>query len=179
MHDYSLSVSLTLALALAAMAIPARTAAAAEPAQAQQARRVWSNDDLDELRARGLISIVPAEEAPAAPPGATPPAQPAPVYASRMQDPAWYSDQAAELQAQLNANMTALLEARAGLAQARSLRQTTGGINLAQGSTGNTPEEGIAILEARVGQVQSRLEELADLARRNYIPPGLLRPLAA
>jgi hypothetical protein len=174
MHRYSLS--LTLALALTGLAISARAAEAAEPAQAQQARRVWSNDDLDELRARGLISIVPAEEAPAAPTAAPPAAPPTPVYASRMQDPAWYSGQAAELQAQLDANMAALLQARAGLAQARSLRQTTGGINLAQESIGITPEDGMAILEARVGQVQSQLDELADLARRNNIPPGVLRP---
>ena len=176
MHRYS--ISLTLALVLTTMAVSARAAEGAESAQAQQARRVWSNDDLDELRTRGLISIVGlAEETPAALSAATPAAQPTPVYASRMQDPAWYSDQAAELQAQLDANMAALLDARAGLQQARSLRQTTGGINLAQESIGITPEDGIAILEARVGQVQSQLDELADLARRNNIPPGVLRPV--
>ena len=177
---YRYSLSLTLGLALVATAIPARAAEAAEPAQAQQARRVWSNDDLDELRARGLISIVgPAEEALAAPSAATPAAQPTPVYASRMQDPVWYSDQAAALQAQLAERMAALLLARQNLAQARSLRQTTGGINLAEANPGITPEEGLLILEGRVGEVQSQLEELADFARRNYIPPGLLRPVAA
>jgi len=176
MHRYS--ISLTLALVLTTMAVSARAAEGAESAQAQQARRVWSNDDLDELRARGLISIVgPDAEATAAPPAPSAAPPRAAVYASRMQDPAWYSDQAAELQAQLDANMAALLDARAGLQQARSLRQTTGGINLAQESIGITPEDGIAILEARVGQVQSQLDELADMARRNNIPPGVLRPV--
>ena len=162
---------LTLGFALVAIAIPLRAAEEAHPAQGQQGKRVWTNEDLEELRARGLISIVgtvPAA-APAAPPQAV-------RYSSRTEDPAWYADQASELQAQLNERMAALLLAREGLVQARSLRQTTGGINLAQANVGVTPEEGMAILEARVSEVQSRFDELADLARRNDIPPGLLRP---
>ena len=162
---------LTLALALTAMAIPACSAERPDPAQGQQSRRVWTNEDLEELRARGLISIVGTvpEAAPAAPAQIQ-------RYNSRTEDPAWYAEQATELQVQLNERMAALLLARQSLVQARSLRQTTGGIDLAQANAGITPEEGIAVLEARVSEVQSRFDELADLARRNYIPPGLLRP---
>jgi hypothetical protein len=75
--------------------------------------------------------------------------------------------------------MTALLLAREGLARARSLRQITGGINLAQANVGITPETGVAILEEQVREVQSRFDEIADLARRNDIPPGILRPSVA
>jgi hypothetical protein len=166
-----------IALAIAIAAIPAGAAEAAESAQAQQGRRVWTTDDMDDLRARGLISIVgPAvDAAPAA--AAVAPAE-ASRYNSRMQDPVWYADQAAALQAQLAERMAALLLARQNLVQARSLRQTTGGINLAEANAGITPEEGLLVLEGRVGEVQSQLEELADFARRNYIPPGLLRPVA-
>lgn len=169
MRRYSLPF--VLALALTITAIPARAAEKPDPAQGQQGTRVWTNEDLEGLRARGLISIIGTapEAAPAAPPQAT-------RYNSRTEDPAWYADQASELQAQLNERMAALLLARQSLAQARSLRQTTGGINLAQANAGITPEEGVATLEARVSEVQSRFDELADLARRNYIPPGLLRP---
>jgi len=173
MHRYSLPLMMALALTLTP--IPARAAEEADPAQAQQGKRVWTTDDMEDLRARGLISIVgPAADAvPAAAP-ATP--TEAPRYNSRTEDPAWYADQAAELQAQLNERMAALLLARQNLAQARSLRQTTGGINLAEANAGITPEEGIAALEAQVSEVQSRFDELADLAQRNDIPPGLLRP---
>jgi len=175
MHRYS--IPLMMALALTITAIPARAAEEAQPAQGPQSRRVWTNEDLEELRARGLISIVGSveEAAPAAP---VAPAQAA-RYNSRTEDPVWYADQVTALQAQLNERMAALLLARQGLAQTRSLRQTTGGINLAEANAGITPEEGIAILEARVSEVQSRFDELADLARRNYIPPGVLRQLAA
>jgi hypothetical protein len=168
-----ISLPLTLVFALIAVAIPSGAAGASTAAQGQQTKRVWTNEDLDELRARGLISIfgtVP-ETAPAAPPQPT-------RYASRLQDPVWYAEQAAELQAQLNGRMMAVVQAQQALMQARGLRQTTGGINLAEGNAGVTPEEGIAILAARVAEIQSRFEELADLARRNYIPPGVLRPPA-
>jgi len=162
---------LTLALALSAMAIPACSAERPDPAQGQQERRVWTNEDLEDLRARGLISIIGTvpEAAPAALPQAA-------RYSNRTEDPAWYAGQASELQTQLNERMAALLLARQSLVQARSLRQTTAGINLAQANAGITPEEDMAVLEARVSEVQSRFDELADLARRNYIPPGLLRP---
>lgn len=174
MHGYSLP--LVLVLALTTMVIPARGAEEADPSQGQQSKRVWTNEDLEELQARGLISIVGpvADAAPAA--AMTTPTEAA-RHNSRTEDPAWYSDQATELQAQLNERMAAVLLARQNLAQARSLRQTTGGINLAEANAGTTPEAGIAILEARVSEVLSRFDELAELARRNYIPPGALRPV--
>jgi hypothetical protein len=173
---YRYSLPLALALVLAPAAIPARAAAGAKPAQAQQGKRVWTTDDMDDLRARGLISIVgtDAGTAPAA-------AAPAPVttYNSRTEDPTWYADQARELQAQLDANVAALTQARDNLAEARSNRGTTGSVNLAESNVGVTPEAGIAILEAQVLEVQSRFDELADLARRNDIAPGVLRNAAA
>ena len=43
---------------------------------------------------------------------------------------------------------------------------------------GVTPEEAISSLEAQVLETRSQLDELADLARRNDIAPGLLRPVA-
>ena len=139
---HRISLPLVLALALTTMAIPSSAAEEAYPAQGQQGRRVWTNEDLEELRARGLISVMGTV------PEATPAAAPQPTrYTSRLQDPVWYADQAAELQTQLNERMTALLLAREGLAGARSLRQITGGINLAQANVGITPETGIAILE--------------------------------
>jgi len=172
MHRYFLPLMMALAITIAA--VPAHSAEEAYPAQEQQRRRVWTNEDLEELQARGLISIVgpAADAAPAVAPAA--PTE-APRYNSRMEDPAWYADQTAELQAQLNERMTALALARQNLAQARSLRQATGGINLAEANAGITPEDGLVALEARVSEVQSRFDELADLARRNYIPPSILR----
>jgi hypothetical protein len=168
-----------LGLALLAMfAAPARAAGQTQ-APAQQAPRVWTNEDLDELRTQGLISIVGlSEEALAA--ASAPPVEPerAPVYASRLQDPSWYAQQAAELQAELDQRAAALTGAQQQLADVRNLRQTTGGIDMTAPNPGITPEEGIANLAAQVGQIQTTLDELAYLAQRNGIAPGVLRATA-
>jgi hypothetical protein len=190
-----------------------RAQQAPRPAQADQAKKIWTNDDMDDLRARGLISIVgqETEEAPQAPlaaPQAAPESAAAPAQAAapegapapaatetaavgpqaasaepeapeaapydRTQDPMWYAEQAAELQAQLDAAEAALSQAQEALVQA-SNRITQPGINLTEPSLGVTPQAGIEILAARVRELQSQLGELADLARQNDIPPGVLR----
>jgi hypothetical protein len=182
MVRYSLPVAL---LALVCSAVPA-SAAQVQGAPAPQAKR-WTNADMERLRAEGLISIVgpetmtvPAEAPESAPPVAEPAA--GPVYTSRLEDPAWYAEQAAALQAEMAAREAALVQAQTNLTDARSLRGITGSINMnmvANVAWGVTPEEVIANLQAQVVQTQASLDELADLARRNYIPPGVLRGTAA
>ena len=162
-HPYSLPFALVLALACSAI-----------PAHAQQTGRVWTNADMDDLRARGLISIIGPEVVAA--PTAAPAATQFPIYASRTEDPAWYGEQAAALQVQLSARQTALAQAQDNLAQARSLRGITGSVNLVAGDIpGVTPEEVITNLEAQVREMQARLDDLSDLARRNDIAPGVVR----
>jgi hypothetical protein len=175
------SLPLAMVLVLACSAIP--SSAAQQTARTPQTKRVWTTDDMDGLRARGLISIVGTETeaaAPAAPAPAPAATTQFPVYASRTEDPAWYAEQAAGLQAQLSAHQVALAQARDNLAQARNLRGTTGSFNMLAGDTfGVTPEEVIAHLEGQVQETQGRLDELADLARRNSIPTDILRTAAA
>ncbi len=98
-----------------------------------------------------------------------------PVRYVRTQDPEWYAEQAARLRDELEHRQAQLREYRQGLEDARSLRQTTGGINLDEGDIGITPEAGIEILQQRVNETQTELDALEDLARRNDIPPGTLR----
>ena len=191
-----------------------RAQQAPRPAQTEQARKIWTNDDMDDLRARGLISIVgqeteaapqaplaalqaaPESTAAPAPTGAAPEGAPAPAATEtaavgpqaasaepeapeaapydRTQDPMWYAEQAAELQAQLEAAEAALSQAQEALVQA-SNRITQPGVNLTEPSLGVTPQAGIEILAARVRELQGQLDELANLARENDIPPGVLR----
>jgi hypothetical protein len=168
---------LALAILALATAFTSRAAEKPRPAQAQQNRpqKVWTNDDMDQLRARGLISIVGQEVRQAAPqPELATAESSSPVYASRLQDPEWYAQKAADLQAELDKNMEDLHQARTALALAAN-GKTQPGINLDQNNVGITPDAGIAILEARVNEVQGQLDELSDLARRNDIPPGVLR----
>jgi hypothetical protein len=93
----------------------------------------------------------------------------------RTQDPEWYAEQAAKLLDELERRRGQLREYRRALEDARSLRETTGGINLDEGDVGITPQSGIEFLEGRVSETQTELDALEDLARRNDIPPGTLR----
>ena len=172
MRTYPFALAAVLALAIAS---PTRAAEKPRPAQAtqsNQAKRVWTNDDMDQLRARGLIttfSTAPetAAQAPAAPP------EPA-TYTSRLEDPAWYAQQASDLQAELDRRGAALREAQANLAQAAE-GITQPGIAMDKKNPGVTPEAGLDALEAQVLEIQNQLDELSDLAQQNNIPPGVLR----
>jgi hypothetical protein len=165
--------------AILALLIACSSQAAEKPSSAQgnqnQPKKVWTNDDMDQLRARGLISIVgqklaePATKAPAAPNETT-----FPVYASRLDDPEWYAHKAAGLQAELDKREAALREQQAAIALAAD-RITEPGLALDKDNAGVTPAAGVANLQAQVQEVQRQLDELSDLARQHDIPPGVLR----
>lgn len=134
-----------------------------------QPRKVWTNDDMAELRAQSSISIVgPSEQV-------APPAEPSYlVYESRLDDPAWYARTAAKLQAELDQRQTELQQEQQALALAKD-RVMQPGVNMDESSLAVTPDAALALLRSRVQQVQDQLDELADLARRHDIPPGNLR----
>jgi hypothetical protein len=172
MRTYPFPLAAIIALAFA---VPSHAAEKPRPAQTNQStqtKKVWTNEDMDALRTRGLITTFnPAPEmttqAPTAPPERA-------TFASRTEDPAWYADQASILQAELDKREAALREAQANLALAEQ-RITQPGVAMDKGNVGVTPGAGVAILEAQVREVQNQLDELSDLARQNNIPPGDLR----
>jgi hypothetical protein len=130
---------------------------------------VWTNDDLERLRAKGLISVVgqvpeKATEAAAAP-----------SPSGRTQDPEWYAEQASTLRAELESREAELQRYRQAIEDARNLKTMTGGINVDQGDIGITPDAGIEILQRRLHETQSEIDALENLARHNDIPPGTLR----
>ena len=165
------------ALLALAFALPSRAAEKPRPAQAgqKQPKKIWTEDDLDQLRSRGLISIVgqePNEPAAQPAPAASEPASP--VYNSRLEDPSWYARKAADLQAELDMRQAALQAQQTAMANAvKGITQP--GVAMDQPSAGVTPDAGLAILSAQVQEVQNQLDELSDLARQNNIPPGILR----
>src|ERR1019366_148471 len=118
MRTYPFALAVVLALAIA---FPSHAAEKPHPTQGNQnqSKKVWTNDDMDQLRARGLISIVGPEVNEAATPAATAPSEPAfPFYNSRLEDPEWYAEKAADLQAELDKRQAALREQQTALAQA-------------------------------------------------------------
>ena len=160
---------LCFSLALAMAAIPSRAANRPHAGTDGQSKMVWTNDDLNKLHNLGLISIVgrDADEKPI----------PAPVPAQFMktEDPGWYEGQAAILHDELEYRQAQLRDYQQAIDDARSLRVSTGGINLTDEDFATTPEAGIEILQQRVSETQSELVALEDLARRNDIEPGTLR----
>jgi hypothetical protein len=174
MRAYSFALAAFFTLA---MAFPSRAAEKPRPAQANQnsLKKVWSNDDLDELRSRGLISIVGQEATEAvAPPAPASTESTHPAYNSRLEDPAWYAQKAADLQAELEKREATLREQQTAMALAAE-GITQPGIALDKPNAGVTLQAGLAILSAQVQEVQNQMDELGDLARQNNIPPGVLR----
>jgi hypothetical protein len=164
-----------LTISLAFVLFPAvRSSHAANKPHARSGKErivVWTNEDVERLKDRDLISVVgQVQEEPAAdvlPPETAP-------YDSA-QDPAWYAEQAAKLRDELERRQAHLGDYRQAIEDAQSLRNTTSGVNLTEEDTAITLEDGIEVLQERVNETQSELDDLEDLARRNDIEPGALR----
>jgi hypothetical protein len=156
-------------LALVTGAIPSRAGNVSNAGTVRESKVVWTNDELDRLHDLGLISIVGRED------DEKPASAPTPVHYLRTQDPDWYAAQAAILRGELEYRQVQLHEYQKALEDARSLRESTGSVDLVGKDFAITPEGGIEILQRRVNETQSELDALDDLARRNDIEPGTLR----
>lgn len=159
----------TASLALLFLAVPLRAANGPHAGTDRQEPMVWTNDDLKRLHVLSPISIVGRMDEEQL----TSASAPAPYVET--QDPEWYAEQAAQLRDELERRRAQLHEYQKALEDARSLRETTGGINVDKGDIGITPEAGIEFLQQRLNDAQMGLDALEDLARRNDISPGTLR----
>ena len=176
-HSFPLAAVLALLFAF-----PSHGAEKPRPTQGtpNQPKKVWTNEDMGQLRARGLISIVGQEvsgESPQAPaaPAAAPQAETGfRVFTSRLDDPVWYAQQVIDLQAELDKRVADLQRQLDAIALAKD-RVTQRGVAMDQESVGVTPAAAVAILQGRVQEIQDQLDDLAELARQHDIPPGDLR----
>jgi hypothetical protein len=141
--------------------------AAADAAKAADTTHVWTNADLANLPDPGISLIGPE---PVTGVEAAPNQEP---Y-DRTKDPYWYADEAARLQAELAQREAALQQYVGAIEDAKNRRNTESGIALDQGNAGITLQSGIENLQSQVREVQEQLAELADLARRNGIVPGVV-----
>jgi hypothetical protein len=161
---------LGFSLALVTAAIPSRAANRPHAGTDRQSKMVWTNDDLDKLGELGLISIVGRAD------DEKPARALAPVQNGKAQDPEeWYAEQAAKLRDELEYRQAQLRNYQQALDDARSLKESRGGIDLVGEDFAITPEAGIEVLQQRVNEAQTELGALEDLARRNDIEPGTLR----
>jgi hypothetical protein len=158
-----------LCLALVSAAIPLRAANGPRAGTDSHEPFVWTNDDVERLHDLGMISVVGQldQNRPTSPS--------VPAQYVRTEDSQWYTEQAAKLRDELEYRQAQLREYQEALEDARSLRESTGGIDPVGEDFAISPEAGIEILLERVTQEQARLDDLEDLARRNDIEPGALR----
>jgi hypothetical protein len=175
MRNYSFPLAAVLALLIACSSHAAEKPRPAQVNQ-NQPKKVWTNEDMAQLRARGLISVVGQQSAqqPTNQTPATPATEKFPAYASALDDPYWYASESSELQAELDRRETALHQQLEAIALAKD-RITQPGLALDKDNAGVTPAAGVANLQAQVQEVQSMLDELSDLARQHNIDPGVLR----
>ena len=164
-----LTFSLAISITLSTPAISLRAANKPRAGKPEGATVLWTNNGLERLRAKRLISVVGqvAEQA------TTEASAPSPYVET--QDPEWYAEQASRLRAELESREAKLQHYRQTLEDVRDLKTVTGGINLEGGDIGITPDAGIEILRQRVQDTEGDLDALEDLARRNGIQPGTLR----
>jgi hypothetical protein len=147
----------------------AHRAASPNPQGNAKTVKVWTNEDLEALGPR----VEPANEP--GPPNAEPPALvvnlgPAPILPPE-RDPRWYAQQLAALDDQLSS----VSEQEDQLLHFRQTR--TGlptGLNVVAPCHGITTDNRIAELEARRLEILQELDDLADTARVNDMPPGIL-----
>jgi len=172
--------SLAISATLSTVAIPLRAANKPRAGETEKITVLWTNQDLEKLRSFAPISIVgqpnTADDSPFGRPNkeADSPTGVAPLPHPQT-DPEKYGKQAARLRDELERRQAQLSKYRRAFEDARSLKETTDGINLDEGDVGITPDAGIEILQQRVSETQSALDALEELARRNDIEPGTLR----
>lgn len=139
------------------------------------AQKVWTNEDIPQLREIAPISIfrpsasfqMSLAEAPARPAAALN-QQP---YVKAL-DPRWYTQQRDTLQGRIDTDQ----EQIRGIQQ---IEQTgvgiSGAIPLDKNAPGLTPYATVEILQNQIAQSEAQIDDLQDLARRNGIPAAAVR----
>lgn len=137
----------------------------------------WTNERLDVLHERGLISEfnrLPEARAEAAREVIAELSNPFVVYV-RTNDTRWYSEQASALRTKIAALELELVRFQAEIQYVRNLRTMEAGLAFYQDTIGITPEAGIDVRKMLLADLKLQLDELSELARRNNIPPGNVR----
>ena len=144
-----------------------QTAPAKASAPAAKPAKIWTNDDLDALRSSAALSTVGS----AAPSSKT--ASPPKSEKSQAQRADWYRKQLAPLYKQLG-----LLDDEIAKVKAFMNGENVGGQPLQPGRmyrSHMTPAEQLAFFESQRQKTQNAIDELLEAARREGIPPGMLR----
>jgi hypothetical protein len=146
----------------------------AMPGADTAAQKVWTNEDIPLLRETAPISTFSvsassqASEAETSSGAANASIRP---YVKEL-DPDWYAQRRDTLQAQIDADQEQIRDIQ-------QILQTGDGVSdaipLDKNAPGLTPYATVEILQNQIAQVESQIDDLQDLARRNSIPPAAVR----
>jgi len=185
----SLFIALASALALAfaleyALAVVAFAAQQSQPPQQQppqqqappdqaepetkKTKKVWTNENLQDLNGNSGVSVVGAAPAPAG----NNPATPRGTGYVREKDPNWYRAQLAPLRAEIDRLDKEITKTREFINGGHTAE---GQLKVNVFTVPMNPADQIAQLEKRKTGVQAKIDALEDQARRNDIPPGTIR----
>ncbi len=158
---------LLLAFATLCFSACANASQPADAVRAEDEKKVWTNEDVESLRAISAImeSGLGAAGESSRPDGA-------PAFYTKFKDPRWYREQLEPLRAELDRTTAELRRLRAIL---KSGKGGTNTIVLDQDTEGITPESAVVILQQRRVSLFKQIDALEDLAQKNGILPGELR----
>jgi len=139
-------------------------------------KKVWTNDDVDELRDQGAggISVMGPAAAPATTPAQKATAKPA-AGAPKIpneKDPEWYRKQLAPLYDKLSQISDQIAAAQSAV---NGDSRGDSGVSMGARAPAGTPQEQVVALQKEQQDVQSKIDALLDQARHNDIAPGDLR----
>ncbi len=175
----ALALSITLLLTAPPEAdLKALSLTQSQTKEAQKEKKVWTNEDLEQLRSRSYISTVGQE--PRETPNVTAEhlgaetektgAKTEPITPEK--DPKTYRRQLEPLRAELERIESEIRRLR----EFRASGQTVmGGLDLTKENMSLTPENQIQQLEVRRREVQQQVDAIEDQATRNGIAPGDIR----
>ncbi len=137
-------------------------------------QKTWTNDDIDSLRADAPISVfnpLAMIQIVAVPAKANAPVAVKAPYVKEL-DADWYATEIDSIQTEITAS-------NAVVQRIEDIRKSGVGISnvipLDRQDVGLTPESTIQILQAQSKELTAKVDDLQELARRNYIPPGAIR----
>jgi chromosome segregation ATPase len=161
-----------LMLALAAATALAQTA---PPQQSKpKEKKVWTNDDIPDLRARSHVSVLGEAATESAPKGKEEKEKESAKTAApkdKTKDPKYYQERLAPLRAQLDQ-----IDSRIKELQDYTAHPTTGaGMVLNQRNLSLSPQNQIDQLQQRRAKIQQQIDDIEDEARSNGVAPGDVR----
>ena len=173
--DLLLAPALAFVLVLASPALaqqgqpsPVQAAPGKQKPENKKPKKVWTNDSLEELGGKSGVSVVGS---PSAARGVEKSATKVAGYAKE-KDPNWYRTQIVPLRGEIDRLEKEITKTREFVNGGHTAE---GKLKLNVFSVPMNPADHIAQLEKRKAEVQGKIDDLEDLARRNDISPGTLR----